>query len=74
MISIAIVEDEDSCAKQMEEYLARYAEESGEVWRLGRRVAVEVTGTNAARGQIDLALVGGGRPRGTSRRADMRAR
>ena len=49
-------------------------EESGEVWRLGRRVAVEVTGTNAARGQIDLALVGGGRPRGTSRRADMRAR
>ena len=30
MISIAIVEDEDSCAKQMEEYLARYADESGE--------------------------------------------
>ena len=30
MISIAIVEDEDSCAKQMEEYLARYAAESGE--------------------------------------------
>lgn len=49
-------------------------EESGEVWRLGRRVAVEVTGTNVARGQIDLALVGGGRPRGTSRRADTRAR
>ena len=45
-------------------------EESGEVWRLGRRVAVEVTGTNVARGQIDLALVRGGRPRGTSRRAD----
>lgn len=30
MISIAIVEDEDSCAKQMEEYLARFAAESGE--------------------------------------------
>ena len=49
-------------------------EESGEVWRLGRRVAVEVTGTNVARGQIDLALVRGGRPRGTSRRADTPAR
>ena len=42
-------------------------EESGEVWGLGRRVAVEVTGTNVARGQIDLALVRGNRPRGTSR-------
>ena len=30
MISIAIVEDEDPCAKQMEEYLARFAAESGE--------------------------------------------
>ena len=30
MISIAIVEDEDSCAQQMEEYLARFAAESGE--------------------------------------------
>ena len=36
MISIAIVEDEDSCAKQMEEYLARYAEESGEVFETVR--------------------------------------
>ena len=42
-------------------------EESGEVWGLGRRVAVEVTGTNVARGQIDLALVRGNRLRGTSR-------
>ena len=32
-------------------------EESGEVWGLGRRVSVEVTGVNVARGQIDLALV-----------------
>lgn len=31
-------------------------EESGETWRLGRRVVVEVTGVNVARGQIDLAL------------------
>lgn len=36
MISIAIVEDEDSCAKQMEEYLARYADESGEVFETVR--------------------------------------
>ena len=42
-------------------------EESGEVWGLGRRVAVEVTGTNVARGRIDLALVRGNRLRGTSR-------
>ena len=32
-------------------------EESGERWGLGRRVCVEVTGVNVARGQIDLALV-----------------
>lgn len=31
-------------------------EETGEVWRLGRRVVVEVAGTNVARGQIDFAL------------------
>ena len=31
-------------------------EESGEVWGLGRRVRVVVTGTNPARGQIDFAL------------------
>ena len=49
-------------------------EESGEVWGLGRRVAVEVTGTNVARGQIDLRLVRGNRPRGTSRPSDMTAR
>ena len=36
MISIAIVEDEDSCAKQMKEYLARYADESGEVFETVR--------------------------------------
>lgn len=42
-------------------------EESGEVWGLGRRVAVEVRGTDVARGRIDLALVRGSRPRGTSR-------
>ena len=53
-------------------------EEAGEVWRLGRRVAVEVVDTDVARGQIDLALVRGrrgtDRPRGTSRRPDMPAR
>ena len=32
-------------------------EESGEAWGLGRRVVVEVTGTNVPRGQIDLTLV-----------------
>lgn len=32
-------------------------EESGERWGLGRRVCVEATGVNVARGQIDLALV-----------------
>lgn len=39
-------------------------EGSGEVWRLGRRVVVEVTGVDVARGRIDLALVrhGEGRP------------
>ena len=31
MISIAIVEDEDSCARQLEEYMERYQAESGEV-------------------------------------------
>lgn len=31
-------------------------EETGTVWGLGRRVAVEVTGVNVARGQIDLVL------------------
>lgn len=32
-------------------------EESGEVWRLGRRVVVEVVDTNVPRGQIDFSLV-----------------
>ncbi len=32
-------------------------EESGEAWRPGSRVVVEVAGANPARGQIDLALV-----------------
>lgn len=34
-------------------------EESGQVWRLGQRVVVEVTGTNVARGQIDFRIVAG---------------
>ena len=33
-------------------------EESGETWGLGRRVAVDVTGVDVARGQIDFALAG----------------
>lgn len=33
-------------------------EESGRTFSLGQRLAVEVTGTNPARGQIDFALVG----------------
>ena len=49
-------------------------EESGEVWRLGRRIVVEVAGVNVPRGQIDLALVGSGRPRGTSRRPETSGR
>ena len=32
-------------------------EESGEVWGLGRRIAVEVTGVDVMRGRIDLAPV-----------------
>ena len=36
MISIAIVEDEDSSAQQMQEYLARYEAESGEVFETVR--------------------------------------
>lgn len=31
-------------------------EETGTVWRLGRRVTVEVAGVNVARGQIDFSL------------------
>lgn len=31
-------------------------EETGRVWRLGRRVTVEVTGVNVVRGQIDFSL------------------
>jgi ribonuclease R len=34
-------------------------EESGRSFGLGQRVAVEVTGANPARGQIDFALAGG---------------
>lgn len=49
-------------------------EESGEVWGLGRRVAVEVTGASPARGQIDFALARGNRPRGASRPSDTPAR
>lgn len=37
--------------------MALTGEESGEVWGLGRRVCVEVAGTNVPRGQIDFALV-----------------
>lgn len=37
--------------------MALTGEESGEAWGLGRRVCVEVVGTNVPRGQIDLALV-----------------
>lgn len=37
-------------------------ESSGREWGLGRRVAVEVTGTDAAKGQIDFALARGTRP------------
>ena len=37
---------------------ALVGESSGRTYRLGQRVAVEVTGTNPARGQIDFALAG----------------
>lgn len=37
---------------------ALIGEESGRSFRLGQRIAVEVTGTNPARGQIDFALAG----------------
>lgn len=42
-------------------------EESGEVWRLGRRVVVEVTGTDVARGRIDFRLADEDRPRSAAR-------
>ena len=38
--------------------MALIGEESGRTFRLGQRLAVEVTGTNPARGQIDFALAG----------------
>ena len=37
---------------------ALVGESSGRTYRLGQRVAVEVTGTNPTRGQIDFALAG----------------
>ncbi|WP_273397819.1 ribonuclease R family protein [Thermophilibacter mediterraneus] len=39
-------------------------EETGEVWRLGRRVVVEVASANPARGQIDFSLAPSGRSQG----------
>ena len=42
-----------------ESRLMLVGEESGRTWQPGRRVAVTVTGTNVARGQIDLALADG---------------
>ena len=39
--------------------LALVGEESGRTYRVGQRVAVEVTGANPARGQIDFCLAGG---------------
>lgn len=41
-----------------EERLALVGESTGRSWRLGQRVAVEVTGANPSRGQIDFALAG----------------
>ena len=38
--------------------MALIGEESGRTFRLGQRVAVEVTGANPLRGQIDFALAG----------------
>ena len=63
---------EDSCAEGLipvrslgnewfwfdETRQALTGEESGTTYRLGQRVAVEVTGANPARGQIDFALAG----------------
>lgn len=40
-----------------EKRMALTGEESGEVWGLGRRVRVEVSGVDVARGQIDFTLV-----------------
>lgn len=37
-------------------------ESTGQVWGLGRRVAVEVVGTDPSRGRIDFALSHGSRP------------
>jgi ribonuclease R len=42
-----------------EKRLCLTGEESGRVWRPGKRVAVTVVGANPARGQIDFALAGG---------------
>lgn len=41
-----------------EKRLTLTGEETGQVWRPGRRIAVTVTGTDPARGRIDFALAG----------------
>lgn len=50
------------------ERLTLTGEASGREWRLGKRVAVEVSGVKVHAGQIDFALAGGG----SSRRASAR--
>ena len=63
------VELDDTCAEGLvpvgalgdewfaydEKRLSLTGESSGRAWRCGQRVAVTVTGTNPARGQIDFA-------------------
>lgn len=41
-----------------EEHLRLTGESTGRVWRLGQRIAVEVAGTDVARGRIDFVLAG----------------
>lgn len=50
-----------------EKRLTLTSEESGEVWGLGRRVEVAVSGVDVARGRIDLALAPDGEPFPASR-------
>ena len=42
------------------ERMCLVGESTGRTWRPGRRVAVEVVGTDPSRGRIDFALAGAG--------------
>ena len=56
MIQLAIVEDEDSYAAQLQEFINRYQEESGNYFKVTRfRDGDEIT--NGYKGQFDIILL-----------------